>query len=55
MKQTYRQLYFDMSYRLGKAVDAFDSGKLSEARQLLIAAMQAGEEAHLETDDLPEE
>lgn len=55
MKQTYRNLYFEMVYRMGKAVEAFDGGKLAEARQILISAMQAGEEAHLEEDSLSEE
>lgn len=55
MPQTYRELYFDLMFRLGQAVDAFDRGEPLRARQLLIAALRAGEEAHLELDMLREE
>ena len=52
MPQTYRELYFELMFRLGQAVDAFDRGELIRTRQLMIAALRAGEEAHLEADIL---
>ena len=55
MPQTYRELYFELMFRLGQAVDAFDRGELIRTRQLMIAALRTGEEAHLETDILREE
>lgn len=55
MPQTYRELYFELMFRLGQAVDAFDSGDPFRSRELLIAALRLGEDVHLETDLLKDE
>ena len=55
MPKTDRELYFELMFRMGQAVDAFDRGELLRTRALLVDALRAGEEAHLEVDILREE
>lgn len=52
MERSYRELYFALFRALSRAVEAFDSGNVFAAREILIAATQSAEEAHLETDIL---
>ncbi len=54
MESSYKELYFALFRALGRAVAAFDAGDVFTARAVLISALQAAEEVHLETDILKE-
>ena len=47
----YKELYFCLFGVLSKAVEAIELGKISEARRILIEAMQQAEESYLATED----
>lgn len=55
MERSYRKMYFDLFRMLAMAVDAFETGDVFKTRDILIAAMQAAEEANMEMDIIPEE
>lgn len=55
MESSYKELYFALFRALGRAVTAFDAGDVFTARTVLISALQAAEEVHLETDILKEQ
>lgn len=55
MESSYKELYFALFRALGQAVTAFDAGDVFTAQAVLISALQAAEEVHLETDILKEQ
>nr|WP_325185283.1 hypothetical protein [uncultured Oscillibacter sp.] len=55
MERSYKKMYFDLFRMLAMAVEAMDEKDMFKARKILIAAMQAAEEANMEMDIIPEE
>lgn len=51
---SYRKLYFQLFAAITDALAALQSGQIIQAMQILLRASEAAEEAHLETDILPE-
>lgn len=56
MERSYKKMYFDLFRMLAMAMEAMDGeGNVFKAREILIAAMRAAEEANMEMDIFPEE
>ncbi len=50
MAVTYRELYFHVFGEIEDALDALEAGETLRAIWILQRALEAGEEAHLDTD-----
>ena len=52
---TYRELYMQLFRALRDATSLLERGDIISALEVMIAAQRAGEDAHLDTDILPED